>query len=74
MKKEEVAASRQQLGLQVKEFRKETGLTQLQLSQLLEVTEPTISKIEAGKWISLEILIKLGGVLGFFISLKKQQK
>lgn len=57
------------IGSWVKEFRKSKSITQLQLATELGITEATVSKIEAGKWMSLEMLIKIGIKLNFYLFL-----
>ena len=66
---EHVFNIRKQIGSRVKHFRLQKKLTQLELSEMLCVTEGTISKIEKGKWLSLEMLIKLSISLDFYIFL-----
>lgn len=60
---------RQIIGSWIKEFRKKKRLTQLRLAEELGITEATVSKMEAGKWLSLEMLIKLSITLDFYIFL-----
>jgi len=64
-----VAKVRQLIGGWLREFRKDKGLTQLEVANLLGVGEATVSKIEAGKWLSLEMLIKMSVRLDFFLFL-----
>lgn len=66
---EYVAEVRQLIGSWIKEFRLEKKLTQREVADMIGVTEGTLSKIEAGKWMSLEILIKLSVKLDFYIFL-----
>jgi len=40
---------KQELGNQIRQARKATGLTQLDLCALLNISEPTLSLIEQGK-------------------------
>lgn len=60
---------RQLIGQWVAEFRKQKGLTQAQLAKELGVSYPTVSKIEAGKWLSIEMLIRLSVHLDFYLFL-----
>lgn len=60
---------RQLIGQWVAEFRKQKGLTQAQLAKELGVSHPTVSKIEAGKWLSIEMLIRLSVHLDFYLFL-----
>ena len=66
---EYVAQIRSLIGSWIKKFRLQKKLTQLELSKMLGVTEATVSKMEAGKWLSLEMLIKLSVNLEFYIFL-----
>lgn len=66
---EYIAQVRQIIGSWVKEFREEKKLTLKEVAAMLEITEGTVSKIENGKWMSLEMLIKLSIKLEFFIFL-----
>ena len=66
---EYVAKVRQVIGGWLLDFRKEKGITQEQLAEQLGIGKATISKIESGKWLSIEMLIKLSVELDFFIFL-----
>lgn len=66
---EYVAQVRQVIGGWLLDFRKEKGITQEQLAEQLGIGKATISKIESGKWLSIEMLIKLSVELNFFIFL-----
>ena len=66
---EYVAEVRKVIGSWIRSFREEKKLTLKQVAELLDVTEGTVSKIENGKWLSLEMLIKLSVKLDFFIFL-----
>ena len=66
---EYIAQVRKIIGSWVKEFREEKKLTLKEVAAMLEITEGTVSKIENGKWMSLEMLIKLSIKLEFFIFL-----
>lgn len=66
---EYVAQVRQVIGGWLLDFRKEKGITQEQLAEQLGIGKATISKIESGKWLSIEMLIKLSVELDFFIFL-----
>lgn len=66
---EYVAQVRQVIGGWLLDFRKEKEITQEQLAEQLGIGKATISKIESGKWLSIEMLIKLSIHLDFFIFL-----
>lgn len=66
---EYISQVRQLIGQWVAEFRKQKGLTQAQLAKELGVSYPTVSKIEAGKWLSIEMLIRLSVHLDFYLFL-----
>lgn len=56
--------SLQFIGNQIKKYRKEKGITQKQLGELLGKTESSIQKYEAGKTdISINVLFDLSAVL-----------
>lgn len=57
------------IGSWIKKFRKQKNLTLKEVADLLEIKESTVSKIENGKWLSLEMLIKLSVKLDFYIFL-----
>lgn len=66
---EYIAEVRQLIGDWIREFRKDKGLTQEQVGEMLGITEGTVCKIEAGKWLSLEMLIRLCVALDCFLFL-----
>lgn len=66
---EYVADIRKLIGGWLREFRKDKGLTQLEVARLLDIGEATVCKIEAGRWLSLEMLIKMSVRLDFFVCL-----
>lgn len=70
---EYVAQVRQVIGGWLLDFRKEKGITQEQLAEQLGIGKATISKIESGKWLSIEMLIKLSVELDFFIFLVEKE-
>lgn len=70
---EYVAQVRQVIGGWLLDFRKEKGITQEQLAERLGIGKATISKIESGKWLSIEMLIKLSVELDFFIFLVEKE-
>lgn len=70
---EYVAQVRQVIGGWLLDFRKEKGITQEQLAEQLGIGKATISKIESGKWLSIEMLIKLSIELDFFIFLVEKE-
>lgn len=64
-----VASVREIVGGWLREFRADRGITQADLAAILGITEGTVSKMEAGKWLSLEMLIKVSVALDFYIFL-----
>ncbi|MEI7501989.1 MAG: helix-turn-helix transcriptional regulator [Paludibacter sp.] len=66
---EYVAQVRQVIGGWLQEFRKEKKINQTELAEMLGVNVATVSKMETGRWLSLEMLIKVSVVLDFFIFL-----
>lgn len=66
---EYIAHVRQIIGSWVAEFRKRKGMKQAELAKELGISFQTVSKIEAGKWMSLEMLIKLSVHLDFYLFL-----
>jgi len=46
----ELLARRLEVGARLRKFREESGLTQAQLADKMQVESTTVSKIEAGKW------------------------
>lgn len=66
---EYVASIREIIGEWLREFRKERRMTQMELADELGISEATVSKMEAGKWLSLEMLIKVSVVLDFYLFL-----
>ncbi len=64
-----VAQVRCLIGGWIREFRKDKKLTQSQVAEMLGITEATVCKIELGKWLSLEMLIKVCVVLDCFLFL-----
>jgi transcriptional regulator with XRE-family HTH domain len=61
---------KKEIGEKIRYYRKQKGMTQLEVANLLGVTEFTVSKIENGKWISLSMILRLAEILGFEIELK----
>ncbi len=65
-----VAHNRSQIGREIRKFRKMKKLSQEQLSNLMEISRATISKIENGKFaISVDYLAKFAWHLDFDIKL-----
>ena len=60
---EYIANIRRAIGSWIKEYRDKKGITQGELANQLGVTFGTVSKIESGKWMSLEVLIKISTLL-----------
>ena len=68
-----VAHNRSHIGKEIRKFRKMKKLSQKQLAKLMEISRPTISKIENGKFaISVNYLAKFAWHLDFSISLKDE--
>ncbi len=60
-----------EIGLQIKQRRKELGLEQVDLCEMAEIGSTTLSKLEQGKGnITLDVLEKLIEVLGLQCSLE----
>lgn len=66
---EYIAQFRRLIGEWIREFRNDKGLKQRQVADMLGITEATVCKIEAGKWLSIEMLIKLCVALDFYLFL-----
>lgn len=58
------------IGLLLAELRKERGLTQTQLAELLSVAQPSISQMEAGEEIQLSTLRRVLGAMGGRLSIQ----
>ena len=60
-----------EIGLKIRQRRKELGLEQVDLYEMAEIGSTTLSKLEQGKGnITLDVLEKLIGVLGLKCSLE----
>ena len=70
---EYITQVRQLIGSWLLDFRKEKGITQEELANELGISKGTVSKIESGKWLSIEMLIKLSIELDFFIFLVEKE-
>lgn len=64
-----IAQFRRLIGEWIREFRKDKGLTQREVADMIGATEATICKIEAGRWLSIKLLIRLCVALDFFLFL-----
>ena len=51
------------MGVDIKRIRKKYGLTQVQLAEMLGVTQPRISRLEKQDTITLELLEKIAKAL-----------
>ena len=61
---------------QIKERRRELGISQVELAQLCDLSENGISKFESnagGREVKLSTLFKLSEVLGFKLSLEFEE-
>lgn len=66
MNEEVIKTARQQVGLYIKELRKDRGLTQEQVAEAIGVTHATVNKIEQGKFnYGIDLFFKLSVVLDF---------
>lgn len=68
---EEVLQRRKELGNQLAEMRKKQDLTQDEMAAKLGVTRSSINKMEKGVWLSLEMLIRMEGILNFRVNLQE---
>lgn len=57
------------LGNQIREIRNARKMTLKELAQRLDITEGTLSKVENGIWVSIDMLFKISLELGFKIKL-----
>lgn len=65
----------EQLGLTIKNRRKELGITQPHLAELAQISTNTLYKIERGQGNpSLEIMIKIANVLGMEVKMEVKKK
>lgn len=68
---EEVLQRRKELGDQLAEFRKKQNWTQEEMAAKMNVTRSSINKMEKGAWLSLEMLIRMEGILNFRVNLQE---
>ena len=61
--------SRTYIGRQINEIRVSKGLTVEKLSQNVGCDEATIYKIENGRWINFQLLVKIANILNVKIQL-----
>ncbi len=52
------------IGLLIADLREETGMTQQEIADKLGITQPSVSKMEAGEEMQLSTLRKLVGAMG----------
>lgn len=63
------------IGNQIRERRRELGITQASLSELAHITINSLSRIERGKANpTLKILLEIGKILGFELEFKVKDK
>ena len=64
-----IQENREAIGKEIRAFREKKGFSQDDLSEIMEVTRSTISKVETGKFaITIDYLIKFAWYLDFNIS------
>ena len=68
---EEVLQRRKELGDQLAELRKKQHWTQEEMAANMNVTRSSINKMEKGVWLSLEMLIRMEGILNFRVNLQE---
>ena len=68
---EEVLQRRKELGDQLAELRKKQNWTQEEMAANMNVTRSSINKMEKGVWLSLEMLIRMEGILNFRVNLQE---
>lgn len=69
---EEVLQRRKELGEMLAGYRQKQNWTQEELAARLGVTRSSINKMEKGVWLSLEMLIKMEGILKFNVVLEQE--
>ena len=57
--RENISKVKRSVGLWINEQRKEMNLSETELAEMLDVQFEDVNKIELGKWISFEMLIKI---------------
>ena len=63
--------SRYCINVQLQAIRKQSRLTQAQLAAMCELSPGTISRIENGKEVNLNTIIKYASALGYELSIRK---
>jgi transcriptional regulator with XRE-family HTH domain len=67
----EVNSARQEVAAQLKQVRKDQGMTQESLAELVGTKKSNISRLESGRYNpSLDFLVKVAGGLGKQIHIK----
>jgi transcriptional regulator with XRE-family HTH domain len=67
----EVNSARQDVAAQLRQVRKEQGMTQESLAELVGTKKSNISRLESGRYNpSLDFLVKVAGGLGKHIQVK----
>ena len=61
---------KQKIGIEIKNKREHNKLTQKQLANEIGINHSVISRIESGKWLSIEMLEKICNKLNIVVSLK----
>lgn len=64
---------KENLGEEIKKLRLNSNLSQAELGEKVGCKSPTISKIESGRWLSLQMLQKICVVFGVKIKLIKNK-
>jgi putative transcriptional regulator len=70
MDEEVIKTARKQIGLFIKDLRKERNVTQEELAESIGVTHATVNKIENGRFnYGIDLFFKISVVLGFKLEL-----
>lgn len=64
-----VSEERKKIGRCLADLRKQKNMTQEELAAELGITKSSVNKMERGIWISIEMIIRLSGILNFKINL-----
>lgn len=60
-----------EIGLEIERLRREQGWSQVELAQMAGITRMTLRKIEAGKNVSLYIVLQVLAVFGLRLEVSK---
>ena len=68
----DVSTVRQELGRALKDARKEAGLTQVQLAELVDLSDRTVRDVEKGAGgVSLSAALKIVDALGLHLEVRR---